>query len=541
MGMNHAGEIAALARIAAPDWGVVTNVGTAHIENFADGQAGIARAKFELVAALPANGVAFLNCDDAYVSQFGRDFPGRVVYFGDGPCADPQILSASPKISRGLHVRYRAGEREGSFTLHLLGAHNASNAMAGLAVALEAGVDLDAAVAALAIAHRRRQARPGDRDRRRHHSQRQLQLQPRGAALHDPHPGRAARRGPPHSGGRRDAGAGRARPRAARRLRPRRRRGRPRSRRRRSGQRRTPGHRRLRRRRRLASFFPTPKPPASGSRRICAPATWCWSKARAAFTWSAPSKSFKDQTRTGGGPMKLHKTLRQSRAACSASARRAQSPLPLAQRPIPPGPRPFRPSASPAISITSAAKTSRPISSSRRKALILINSSLESSCALDPEERREPSASTSATSRFCSSATPTTTTAPAAPQIIKLTGAKYYVMDADVPVVESGGETDFHYGAEPDDALSRRRTSIACSTTATRCAWADTVLTAHLTAGPHQRHHHLDTRRTAMAGRSRMLHVVIVGSPNVNPGYKLVEQQGVSADRRGLQARIRGA
>jgi UDP-N-acetylmuramoyl-tripeptide--D-alanyl-D-alanine ligase len=148
MGMNHAGEIAALCRIATPDWGVVTNVGTAHIENFAEGQAGIARAKFELVAALPASGIAFLNCIDPYVSQFGRDFPGRVVYFGEGPCADPQITSASEDIE-GLHVNYRAGEREGRFTLHLLGQHNATNALAGLAVALEAGVDLDAAVAKL--------------------------------------------------------------------------------------------------------------------------------------------------------------------------------------------------------------------------------------------------------------------------------------------------------------------------------------------------------------------------------------------------------
>jgi UDP-N-acetylmuramoyl-tripeptide--D-alanyl-D-alanine ligase len=149
MGMNHAGEIAALARIAAPDWGVVTNVGTAHIESFADGQAGIARAKFELVAALPANGVAFLNCDDPYVSQFGRDFAGRAVYFGAGPCADPQVVDTTEDLA-GLHVRYRAGDRERELTLHLLGAHNASNALAGLAVALEAGVDLDDAVAALA-------------------------------------------------------------------------------------------------------------------------------------------------------------------------------------------------------------------------------------------------------------------------------------------------------------------------------------------------------------------------------------------------------
>jgi UDP-N-acetylmuramoyl-tripeptide--D-alanyl-D-alanine ligase len=149
MGMNHSGEIAALARIATPDWGVITNVGTAHIENFKEGQAGIARAKFELIEALPANGVAFLNCDDAYAAQFGRDFHGRVVYFGSGPCADPQILSIVEDL-KGLHIRYRARAHEGDFTLHMLGAHNASNALAGLAVALEAGVDLDAAVKAIA-------------------------------------------------------------------------------------------------------------------------------------------------------------------------------------------------------------------------------------------------------------------------------------------------------------------------------------------------------------------------------------------------------
>jgi UDP-N-acetylmuramoyl-tripeptide--D-alanyl-D-alanine ligase len=148
MGMNHAGEIAALARIASPDWGVVTNVGNAHVENFPDGQAGVARAKFELVEALPAAGVAFLNGDDPYVSQFGRDFPGRVVYFGKTPSSDPRILDVREDAA-GIHIRFRAGEFESSLTLQLLGAHNALNAMAALAVAREAGVEIDAAAKAL--------------------------------------------------------------------------------------------------------------------------------------------------------------------------------------------------------------------------------------------------------------------------------------------------------------------------------------------------------------------------------------------------------
>jgi UDP-N-acetylmuramoyl-tripeptide--D-alanyl-D-alanine ligase len=147
MGMNHAGEIAQLARIAAPDWGVITNVGMAHVENFPEGQTGIARAKYELVEALPASGIAFLNCDDPYVGQFGRDFAGKVVYFGAGPCADPQIAS----IVEGdtMRIDILSDGQTFALNLQLLGRHNASNAAAALAVAREAGVPIADAIRAL--------------------------------------------------------------------------------------------------------------------------------------------------------------------------------------------------------------------------------------------------------------------------------------------------------------------------------------------------------------------------------------------------------
>lgn len=81
MGMNHSGEIARLCEIAAPEIGLVTNVGYAHVENF-DGIEGIAAAKRELIEALPSGGVAVLNADDARVAAFASVTKARVETFG---------------------------------------------------------------------------------------------------------------------------------------------------------------------------------------------------------------------------------------------------------------------------------------------------------------------------------------------------------------------------------------------------------------------------------------------------------------------------
>ena len=149
MGMSHAGEITALAKLAHPNCGVVTMVAPVHLEFF-DSIAGIARAKYELIQALPGDGIAVLNADDEYVSQFGRDFPGKVVTFGMQKAAD---VSACNLQSRGAEGSAFDVVFEGSQTaanLPLLGEHNVYNVLAAIAVGLQYGVTLEAAAESLA-------------------------------------------------------------------------------------------------------------------------------------------------------------------------------------------------------------------------------------------------------------------------------------------------------------------------------------------------------------------------------------------------------
>ncbi len=139
MGMSHAGEIAALARIALPNEGVVTSVGPVHLEYF-DSVAGIARAKYELIEALPHGGTAVLNGDDEYVCQFGRDFKGKVILFGLKTTADARAENIEILGPEGTRFDLICQGLRQAVRSPLLGTHNVYNVLAAAAVALEHGI-----------------------------------------------------------------------------------------------------------------------------------------------------------------------------------------------------------------------------------------------------------------------------------------------------------------------------------------------------------------------------------------------------------------
>jgi metallo-beta-lactamase class B len=107
-------------------------------------------------------------------------------------------------------------------------------------------------------------------------------------------------------------------------------------------------------------------------------------------------------------------------------------------------------------------------------------------------------------------------------QIKRQTGAKYMVMDADVPVVESGGKTDFQYGKDPAMVYPAAKVDRVLHD-GDKVTLGDAVLVAHLTPG-HTKGCTTWTMKVTDGAKS--FDVVIVGSPNVNDGYKLVDNAG---------------
>lgn len=147
MAMRGLGQIARLAAAVQPQVGVVTCVGPSHLELLRSLSA-VARAKGELVEALPSTGVAVLNADDPFVTDMARLARARVLRFGLAPEADVRAEDVRPE---GTGVRFRVRTPEGSATIFLPvpAPQLVHNALAALAVGLVCGVPLEEGARAL--------------------------------------------------------------------------------------------------------------------------------------------------------------------------------------------------------------------------------------------------------------------------------------------------------------------------------------------------------------------------------------------------------
>ncbi|HMJ76794.1 MAG TPA: UDP-N-acetylmuramoyl-tripeptide--D-alanyl-D-alanine ligase [Iamia sp.] len=153
MGARGPGHIALLCGIARPTAAVVTAVADAHLEMFGTID-DVARAKGELVEALPPEGVAVLNADDARVAAMAERTTAQVLTYGVGPASEADVRATDVELDDLLRPRLllRSPWGDAPVGLQVHGAHQAANAVAAAACALALGVDLDDVVEALGTA-----------------------------------------------------------------------------------------------------------------------------------------------------------------------------------------------------------------------------------------------------------------------------------------------------------------------------------------------------------------------------------------------------
>jgi len=150
MGVRRVGDIERLAEVARPDVGIVTSVDMAHVEYLRDLD-GVARAKGELVAALPASGLAVLNFDDPRVRGMASLSACRVL--GYAVSGDAEVRADDVTLDRDLRARFRLsspwGQTEVRLALH--GGHQVANALAAATAALWCGVPIETVAEALSV------------------------------------------------------------------------------------------------------------------------------------------------------------------------------------------------------------------------------------------------------------------------------------------------------------------------------------------------------------------------------------------------------
>lgn len=151
MGMRGFGEIERLCAIGQPTIGVLTNIGDAHSERVG-GIDGVARAKFELLRALPSDGIAIINADNDKTMSLRHTLMSRIVTFGAATDADVRWNIDSVDDNGCAHATFTYEGSSASGHVGLPGAHMVANATAAVAVGLMCGVSLSQCVEALASA-----------------------------------------------------------------------------------------------------------------------------------------------------------------------------------------------------------------------------------------------------------------------------------------------------------------------------------------------------------------------------------------------------
>ena len=151
MGAGQPGDIAYLTDIARPDVALVNNIAPAHLERMGT-LLGVAETKGAIYAALPADGVAVINADEAFAGYFATLAPGRkTIRFGLEASAD--VSARDIRLDdAGSAFRIVTAQGEADARIALPGRHNVSNALAAASLALACGVSLPVIVEGLAAA-----------------------------------------------------------------------------------------------------------------------------------------------------------------------------------------------------------------------------------------------------------------------------------------------------------------------------------------------------------------------------------------------------